>query len=324
LAKKITTILLVIVMILGLASCGKKEEAVISAKPEERTLTVTEEEILNNLENSIGMWEFAQTFFDDMFIYKSKLGTWCYKSVDQGLPMNDYDWSKLRHAGVISETEWEYYEGTDLVSIKGIDISEYNKVQDWYAVKSDGVKFAFIRAGYRGYGTGKFKEDTKFFDNIKGAYNAGINVGVYFVTQAINTDEAIEEADWVIDMIKQAGVDVTYPIALDLEDAASLEARTADISKADRTLIIKAFCDRIQSYGYTPMLYSNIRWYLDEMELSELTDYCKWFAQYFNKPFFPYEFQIWQYTSSGVVEGIDGNVDLNLCMYDFANPPKEQ
>jgi len=323
LGKKILSIVLIMTMVFSFAACGKKNSD-ISAKPEEKTIEISETEILKNFENSIGMWEFAQTFFDDMFIYKNEFGTWAYKDVDKSLPMNNYDWKNLRHAGVIDGTEWEYYEGTDLKSIKGIDISEYNKIDDWNKVKADGVEFVMVRAGYRGYSTGKFKEDAKFVENVQGAADADINVGVYFVTQAINVAEAIEEADWVIDRIKETYRVITYPIALDLEDTNSDKARTDNLSSAERTEIIRAFCDRLIERGYTPMLYSNVRWYLDEMDLADLTEYSKWFAQYFNKPFFPYEFQIWQYTSSGKVDGISGNVDLNLCMYDFANPPKDE
>lgn len=315
--KRLIIFILVIALLFSLTACGKKNPDE-SAAPQEKILSYTESEILKNLENSIGMWEFAQSFFDDLFIYKSKLGTWSYQAVDPNLPMNDYNWDNLRHAGVIGGTEWEYYLDGELKSIKGIDISVYNKVTDWDAVKADGVEFAMIRTGYRGYSTGKFLEDSKFAEHARGARAAGIEVGAYFVTQAVSVSEAIEEAEWVLDKIQKAGVDFNYPIALDLEDAGSDSARTVGLSASDRTEIIIAFCERIKAAGYKPMLYSNVRWYLEEMELSELTEYNKWFAQYFNRPFFPYEFQIWQYTSSGNVDGIEGVVDLNLCMYNFA------
>lgn len=303
-------------MVLGLCSCGKK--APVSAKPTNKEMTVNEATLFKWLDESVGMWEFAQRFFTDKIIYKTKLGTWTYQNVDTSLPLSDYNWDNLRHAGPIANTEWEYYEGTDLKSIKGIDLSTYNKVTDWEAVKNSGVVFAMLRAGYRGYSKGGLVEDEKFIKNAQGAYDAGINLGVYFVTQAITTEEAVEEADYVLSLMKEAGVPFTWPVALDLEDAASLEARTAMLSKEARTDIIIAFCDRIKEAGYTPMLYSAIRWYMDEMDLAKLTDYDKWFAQYFNRPFFPYEFQMWQYTSSGVVEGIDGNVDLNICFKNYA------
>ena len=314
--KKVICILLALVMVLGLCSCGKKGQT--SAKPTSKELTVNESTLFQWLDDSVGMWEFAQRFFDDKIIYKTKLGTWTYQNVDTSLPLSDYNWDNLRHAGPIAGTEWEYYEGTDLKSIKGIDISAYNKVTDWNAVKNDGVEFAMVRVGYRGYSKGGLIEDDRFMEHTKGASEAGVQLGAYFVTQAINTSEAIEEADFVIALLKASGADYTWPIALDLEDAASLDARTAMLSKNERTDIIIAFCDRIKEAGYTPMLYAAIRWYMDEMDISRLTDYNKWFAQYFNRPFFPYEFQMWQYTSSGEVDGVDGNVDLNLCLKNYA------
>ena len=315
-------ILLVVFTSLFLFACGKNDSddeslAISSAKPDDTTITISESEILSYLDESSCMWEFVQRFFDDIIIYKTKLGTWAYEPVDETLPKSNYDWDNLRHAGPIALTEWEYYEGSELKSIKGIDISQYNAVVDWNKVKSDGVEFVILRAGYRGYGTGKLTADTKFLEYAKGAYDAGINLGVYFVTQAVSVDEAIEEAEFVLDLMKESGAEFTWPIALDLEDAASADARTANLDKETRTEYIIAFCERIKEAGYNPMLYAAIRWYIEEMDLSRLTDYNKWFAQYFNRPFFPYEFQIWQYTSSGKVDGIDGNVDLDLCFVNY-------
>lgn len=314
--KKIVAILLIFTMILGLGACGKKDE--VNAKPESETITISRSTLFSWLDESIGMWEFAQKFVDDIIIYKTKLGTWTYANIDPDLPKNDYNWDNLRHAGPIAETEWEYYEDGELKSIKGIDVSHYNKVTDWKAVKASGVEYAILRCGYRGYSKGALIEDKEFINYAKAASNAGLKLGCYFVTQAINEEEAIEEADFVLDLMKQAGVYFSYPICLDLEDAASLEARTANLSKEERTDIIIAFCERIKEAGKTPMLYAAIRWYMDEMDITRLTEYDKWFAQYFNRPFFPYEFQIWQYTSSGKVDGIDGNVDLSICMKDYA------
>ena len=314
--KKIISIILIIAMLFGLSSCGKKDS--VPAKPEQTELTITESTLFDWLDDSVGMWEFAQRFFTDKIIYKTKLGTWTYATVDTSLPLSNYNWDNLRHAGPIANTEWEYYEDGELKSIKGIDISTYNKVTDWDAVKASGVEFVMIRAGYRGYTKGSLVEDEKFIKNAQAASEAGLKLGVYFVTQAINEDEAIEEAEYVLDLMDKAGVEFTWPVALDLEDAGGLDARTLMLSKNERTNIIIAFCERIKEAGYTPSLYAAIRWYMDEMDITRLTDYDKWFAQYFNRPFFPYEFQMWQYTSSGVVDGIDGNVDLNICFKNYA------
>ena len=170
--------------------------------------------------------------------------------------------------------------------------------------------------GYRGYNEGVFAVDVNFEKNITGAIDAGIPVGIYFVTRAITVDEAVEEADWVIDKIK--GYDTSWPVMLDLESAGALGARDNDLTAEERTDIIIAFCERIKEKGYGDvLLYSNIGYFLDYMQLERLTDYDKWFAQYFNRPFFPYAFSIWQYTSSGRVDGISGNVDLNIAFKDY-------
>jgi lysozyme len=117
---------------------------------------------------------------------------------------------------------------------------------------------------------------------------------------------------------------VTWPVVLDIEEAASVTARTTNLTKEQRTDFAIAFCETIKEAGYTPMLYCNIRWFIQELDLARLTEYDKWLAQYFNRPFFPYELQMWQYTSSGRVDGIIGNVDLNLSFVDYSNPDRDE
>ena len=250
--KKFLSLLLTIALMLGLVSCGNDKSA--TAKPSGRNIEVNETELRKWLDESVGMWEFAQRFFDDTIIYKTKLGTWAFEPVNTDLPLSNYNWDNLRHAGPIANTEWEYYEDGDLKSIKGIDLSHYNVVEDWEAVKNSGVKFVMLRTGYRGYSEGGLIEDKKFVEYAKAASKQGLELGTYFVTQAINEDEAREEADYVVSLLKKAGVSFTYPIALDLEDAGSLDARTVDLSKAQRTKIIIAFCERIKEAGYEPMI----------------------------------------------------------------------
>jgi GH25 family lysozyme M1 (1,4-beta-N-acetylmuramidase) len=106
-------------------------------------------------------------------------------------------------------------------------------------------------------------------------------------------------------------------VVLDLEDPASLTARTVGLTQEERTDMTVAFCETVREAGYTPMLYCNIRWFMEELDLTRLTEYDKWFAQYFNRPFFPYEYQMWQYTNNGRVDGITGPVDLNLSFVDY-------
>ena len=209
------------------------------------------------------------------------------------------------------------YDHNGITALKGIDVSKYQGNIDWKAVKADGVSYAFIRAGLRGYGaSGMISSDPYCEKNLKGASEAGVDIGVYFYSQAISKAEAIEEAEFVLDAIE--GYEIKYPIVFDLEEVAAEGARTAGMTAQQITEVTIAFCERIKQAGYTPMIYGNIDWMAEHLILSELTEYDKWFAQYFNKPFFPYEFQIWQYTASGKVDGIKGNVDLNLCFKNYA------
>ena len=313
--KKIICTIIVIACLLGLFACGTTTDGPF-AKPDSGSFTISEYEIRKYLEESTGMWEFAQRFFDDTIIYKSsKAGGWAFEPVDTSMPLSDYNWDYLRHAGPIGNTEWEYYEGSELKSIKGIDVSVYQGNIDWAKVADDGVKFAYIRTGYRGYTEGVFALDSNFEKNITGALENGIAVGCYFVTRAISREEAIEEADWFYDQIKD--YDFTWPVVLDLEAAGSIRARDNDLSAEDRTKYVIEFCERMKEHGVDTILYSNIGYFLDNLQLPRLTEYDKWFAQYFNRPFFPYEFYIWQYTSSGRVNGITGDVDLNICFKDY-------
>jgi GH25 family lysozyme M1 (1,4-beta-N-acetylmuramidase) len=134
-------------------------------------------------------------------------------------------------------------------------------------------------------------------------------------------EEAVEEAQFVMENIRP--YNVTWPIVLDIEDAASATARTADLTQQQRTDHAIAFCETIKENGYTPMLYCNIRWFIEKLDISRITEYDKWFAQYFHKPFFPYAFQIWQYSSTGEIEGIKGNVDYDISFIDYGNRTEE-
>ncbi len=210
-----------------------------------------------------------------------------------------------------------YVDDTDEVhSLKGIDVSKHQNDINWRKVAGDGVSYAFIRGGYRGYSEGKLMEDEFFKDNIEGALDNDIDVGVYFYTQAISEEEAVEEAEFLLDLLEP--YDVTYPVVLDLEDPESASARTAEMTKEEYTKAAVAFLETVKKAGYTPMIYGNLKTFLLMLDLEQLEEYDKWFA-YYNAPvYFPYEFAIWQYSSKGSVDGIKGEVDMNVCMKDYA------
>ena len=205
----------------------------------------------------------------------------------------------------------------------GIDVSRHNGTIDWNKVKESGVNFAMIRAGYRGYGQpGNLAVDSKFLTNMNGAISNGIEVGVYFFSQAVTVEEAIEEADMTIELIRENGFSdkITYPIVIDTEDVDNAEGRADGLSKSIRTMIVQIFCERIKQYGYKPMIYANKYWLNNQLDMSKLSMYDVWLAHYTNtdNPIenpsdYTGKYDIWQYTDKGTIYGISGNVDLNIC-----------
>ena len=326
--KKFVTIILCIALLASLlAGCTQqsgqtepsaKPDAVLT--PQDEIVSYTVGEIQEFGRNDASVWELLQDLLPNLIVYRGAGGVFQYASIDRSLPQSDYDWSNLVE---VSETprEVEYAVDGETVSIKGIDVSTYQGDIDWEKVAASGVKFVFIRLGYRGYESGLLVKDDRFEDNIRGALQNGIAVGVYFVTQAISVEEAVEEAQFVMENIRP--YNVTWPIVLDIEDAASATARTAELSQQARTDHAIAFCETVKESGYTPMLYCNIRWFIEKLDITRITDYDKWFAQYFRKPFFPYAFQVWQYSSTGRIDGIEGNVDYNISFVDYGNLPEE-
>jgi len=190
----------------------------------------------------------------------------------------------------------------------GIDVSKWNGMIDWTAVKNSGVSYVIIRCGYRGSTEGALIKDSKFDTNIQGAINAGLKVGVYFFTQAVDKNEALEEASMVLDCVKK--YKITYPIFLDVEPSGG---RADGLDAATRTEVCKTFCETIQKYGYTAGIYANKNWLTDKINTSELSSSYKiWLAQYASAPTYTGRFDMWQYKATGKINGINGDVDLNL------------
>lgn len=193
-----------------------------------------------------------------------------------------------------------------------IDVSYVQKTVDWAKVKAAGIKGAIIRCGYRGYGSGKLCQDDMFMTHIKGAHAAGLKVGVYFFTEGINASEGKEEATYTLNLVKKAGIPLSYPIAIDTEHINASGVRANNLSKAKRTEVIKAFCEEIKKQGYEPMIYASLNWFENNLDMSKLP-YKVWCAQYYSKCQYKGEYIMWQYTSEGKVNGISGVVDMNHC-----------
>lgn len=193
----------------------------------------------------------------------------------------------------------------------GIDVSKWNQEIDWAAVKEAGIEFAIIRCGYRGASTGALVIDPRYKENIEGAIEAGIPVGVYFFTQARDEVEAVEEASMVIRLIED--YDVDYPVFLDSESAGG-RGRADGLDSDERTRAHRAFLQTIQAAGYETGVYASRNWLKDRIDMTRLSDYRIWLAEYADAPTYDeYYYHMWQYTSKGTVDGISTNVDLNLC-----------
>jgi len=194
-------------------------------------------------------------------------------------------------------------------AIKGIDVSVWQGEIDWQQVKESGVEFAIIRVGGRGMDEGGFYTDDNAQSYYEGATAAGLKVGAYFFSQAITVEEAVEEAEFVLDAVKDW--DVQMPLVFDWEYMGE-DVRTSKMDSRTLTDMAKAFCDTIEAAGYTPMIYFGRSQSMNMMKLEELVDYPFWLAMYSTVMDYPYKIDMWQYTDQGTVPGIAGNVDLNL------------
>ena len=235
-------------------------------------------------------------------------GGYHFLEIDDSIPQNDYNVENI-----IADENTGRYSYTDDVhgtAKFGIDVSSFQGDIDWQAVKAEGVEFAFVRVAYRGYGSGKLVEDDKCRQNMAGAHAAGIPVGAYVFSQAVNETEILEEAQAAIGVANELGVDL--PIVLDIEKVNDSAARGNQLSVEDRTALVRTFCDTVSAAGYTPMIYHNTEMGAMMLDLTQLTGYDKWFAGYNKEFYWPYEFKIWQYTEKGSLNGIKGDVDLDL------------
>ncbi len=191
----------------------------------------------------------------------------------------------------------------------GIDVSKWNKEIDWDIVKAEGVDFAIIRCGYRGSTSGWLVEDPYFYKNLEGAKKAGIKVGVYFFTQAVDLVEAVEEASMVVTLLGDTKLD--YPVFIDTEGAGG-NGRADNLDPGTRTAVVNAFCKTIENAKMTAGVYASRNWYLNNLNRDELNDQKVWLAEYRQTPEYDGHYDMWQYTSSGSVAGIEGRVDLNI------------
>lgn len=244
---------------------------------------------------------------EQLLRYVDAHGEWHKTVIRNDIAKNAYDWTCLKQTenGLIYEGDKDYKIR------KGIDVSYHQGEIDWNRVKEAGYEFAFIRIAYRGYGEeGKLRADSMALANIDGASAAGLDVGVYVFSQAVSESEAVEEADFVTELLD--GRKLELPVVFDPEHIEGDEARTDSVTGEQFTANTKAFCKRIKKAGYEPMFYSNMVWEAEVLDLGKLAKYPIWYADYESVPQTPYAFRFWQYSESGTVDGVDGNVDLDV------------
>lgn len=245
------------------------------------------------------------------------------------------------------------YNAPDVKSYIGVDISSYQGVIDFDKVKRAGIDYVMLKAAGRGYETGQITIDEKFVEYAQGAIAAGIPIGVYFSSQAVNEIEAVEEANFVVSAANN--IVAKYPIAIDITEVKNDSSRTDKLTVRERTAIVKKFCDTVKVLGKTPIICASRNFLIAELDLNELKDYDVWLkdeavtADYMrtsnvedeeNKEVsdeseeteeankdempdyigteYPYDFTMWKYTEKGTVNGINSSVNLNLSFVNYA------
>lgn len=232
--------------------------------------------------------------------------------INQYLTKNNYDFTKL----VCQSDIMKYYEEGKLVSYAGVDISEEQDYVDFVKVKKSGIDFVMIRMGARTYSTGQIMEDDYFADNIKRATDAGLDVGVYFFSQAVTEAEAEEEAKTVIKKIKD--YKITYPVVFKMSYISNDKSRIDALSKEEKTKIAEKFLETIKNAGYVPMVYGTKEWLIKQVDLTRLNEYDFWLSQPGDLPDYPYKFTMWQYGTSSAIDGIAGQTNLNISFIDYS------
>ena len=286
------------------------EKATIEA--EEKTRNSIRQMIQEKLESDEGTTSAIRSLFPDQIVVANK-GRYYFFPITNEIEHHGFSAEDFEY----DEDGFLYYVGDDstVESRVGIDVSRFQGEIDWEKVAKAGIEFAMVRAGFRGTTEGKLLQDDYFVDNVEGATENGIDVGVYFYSQAVNEEEAQEEVQMMLDLIEP--YNIKYPVVIDVEYAESEKARTANLTSDEYEAVVKVFCEAVSKAGYKPMIYGNVTSFTLLMDAVDVDDYDIWVAYYGVPLYYPYHVDIWQYSKSGRVDGIDGDVDLNICITDY-------
>ncbi|WP_196808060.1 GH25 family lysozyme [Butyrivibrio sp. AE3006] len=300
----------------GYYTTARAEQMVESAVAETQSETL--ESVRNTFKEELGskgsLSAIRELFPDDLIVASN--GEYRFYPIDENMDRHMFKAEDFRES---SNGKLDYIGPDESVQPKfGIMVSRYNGEINFENVKSAGVDFVMVRAGLRGSSEdASLVEDDFFRQDINGALAAGLQVGVYFDSSAINTMEAEEEAEFVLSLI--APYEVTYPIAIMIEASDSPDSRTINLETDDYSKIIDAYCSKIQDAGYKPMVYGNILSYVEYIDLGIQQKYPVWFSFSGDRPYYPYHFDMWEYTRNGYVYGINGGANFIMCLADYSN-----
>ena len=234
-----------------------------------------------------------------------------WQTLDGATYYFDKNGNKVTGTQVIQGIQYTFSDEGVRSGTIGIDVSKVQSSINWQKVKNAGINFVIIRCGYRGYGSGVLVQDPMFASHITGAKAAGLRVGIYFFSQAVSEAEAVEEASMAVKLARQYGINM--PIAIDSEYANGGAGRADGLSKSARTDITIAFCNTVANAGYKPMVYASKSWFSDHLDVSRFpSSYRIWVAHYAKTCGYTGRYDIWQNTSKGSVDGVKGNVDMNI------------
>lgn len=248
-------------------------------------------------------------------LVKSADGTEEWVLINPYLTKNTYDFSNLSETANIRK----YTENGKKISYIGADISKHDGDVNFNSMKAAGVDYVIIRLGARGYATGQLTLDEYFVENIEAAIEADLDIGIYFYSQAISQEEANQEANFVIQNLEPYRANIKYPVAFAMEKISNDQARTDTLTREDKTIIANTFLGGVQAAGYVPMLYGNKEYLIKGVDMTQLQSYDVWLSQEQDIPDYPYQYTMWQYTTTGVLNGIKGDANLNICFVSYSD-----
>ena len=230
------------------------------------------------------------------------------------LTKNTFDFTKMEDKAGLKR----YMENGRKTSYVGVDISKHTGSVSFPRIKAAGIDYVMIRLGSRGYSTGQITLDENFKENIEGAIEAQLDVGVYFYSQAITQEEAVQEANFVVQNLEPYRAHIKYPVAFNMGFVSNDKSRIEGLGREDKTTVTASFMEGIRAAGYVPMIYGDKEWLIKEIDMTKLQDYDVWLSQEEEIPDYPYRYSMWQYNTDGVVNGIDGGADLNICFVNYS------